>query len=91
LTGNSVFGISKQLRRGSSSFAVEWGTSYSRAADSISGGGVVTARCNALGACAAIFEIPSGTVAYYRLQEHDAGGQTVSGPVVVRAALGRRY
>ena len=92
LSGYSAFSVSKQARPGSgNSVAVEWGTSYSRAADSISGGGVVTATCHEGGACAATFEIPSGTVAYYRLQEHDANGQTISGPVVVRAGLGRRY
>ena len=92
LTGNSTFSVSKQARSGSGNFvAVEWGTSYSRAADSISGGGVVTATCPARGACAATFEIPSGTVAYYRLQEYDANGQTISGPVVVRAGLGQGY
>jgi hypothetical protein len=92
LTGSSAFSVSKQPGRGSSNFvAVEWGTSYSRAADSISGGGVVTATCNARGPCAATFQVPSGTVAYYRLQEHDAGGHTIAGPVVLRAGLGQGY
>jgi hypothetical protein len=91
LTGNSALSITKRARRGSDHFDLEWGTSYSRADDTISGGGVATAACNPRGACAATFQVPSGSVAYYRIREQDASGGTISGPVMVRAALGQGY
>jgi hypothetical protein len=62
---------------------VEYGTAYSRATDTISGGGTSTpAACTKGNRCVATFSATKGTVLYYRWKERDRlGSVLVAGKV----------
>jgi hypothetical protein len=54
---------------------LEWGTSYSRASDTISGGQAVPVACDE-SICTAGFTAPGSVVAYYRLRRTASGGES---------------
>jgi len=88
ISGTSQINVSKSCGLNSTGFEVEWGSSYSRLTDVISGGGSSQAVCDADGMCSAAFEVPAGSVAYYRIHEMDSSGQMVSGPVKIQLVNG---
>jgi hypothetical protein len=87
LSGGVMIEIAKlQQTGGTASFVVEWGTSYSRAADALSGGDTIQVPCVVGQTCSASFTVPAGLIAYYRLQDKDSAGHVLStSPVSLRA------
>jgi hypothetical protein len=92
LSGNSVMSVSKGRRPGLDSFDVQWGAFYSRETDAIGDGGTVEATCTPRDVCSANFQIPSGSIAYYRIRDKGPDGQILNnGAVMVRAATGTGF
>jgi hypothetical protein len=87
LSGGITINIAEHGRtRGAAYLDVEWGTSYSRSADVLSGGGTIQVPCVFGRICHASFTVPAGLIVYYRLEDKDSGGHVLStSPVSLRA------
>jgi hypothetical protein len=74
---------------GANNMIVEYGTAYSRATDTLSGGGTTTAVSCTVGgaACVASFPATAGTPVFYRYKIRNAGGSVlITQPVTAQVA-----
>jgi hypothetical protein len=87
LSGGITINIAEHERtRAAAYLDVEWGTSYSRSTDVLSGGGTIQVPCVFGHICRASFTVPAGLIVYYRLEDKDSGGHVLStSPVSLRA------
>ncbi len=76
--GNVTQTISRLITDGSvRSMEVEYGTQYSRTADSMDGSSTVAAACESQQTCSVSFSVPKGSILYYRWRERNGAGMVV--------------
>lgn len=88
-SGTTSAYVSKVQRTASAaSMAVDYGTNYSRATNTLSGGGTATATCAVGAVCTTSFPVTHGQYYYQRIRDLDGGGGTLStGPITVGLAV----
>lgn len=74
LSGTATRTLSRVIRGASQSMVLQYGTSYSRATDTISGGGTASANCTQGQTCAPSFTATRGQTYYVRWYEKSATG-----------------